>query len=321
MDLIIDGYLIDEPIMNILYKCKSELTNGKLSSIIDKGGWVSIPCPFHSDGLEQHNSCGVVSDPNSTLEYGVFNCFTCKTTGHLYELIGACFGYGELFGKSWLIKNFGKQVVGRQIDIPRIELKPKTQPIIANESILDTFQSWHPYMQKRKLTKNIVDTFKIKYDPNTQCIIFPVWDENNKYLFYTSRNVNYKQFNIPKDVEKPIYLMNYINSNNINKVVVCESQLDALRCYVMGVPAIALFGSSLTKYQKEILNRSGVRNYVLALDGDEAGKNGIEKFKKMIRKDVFIDVVDLPYDRDINDLSDEEFISLFKKYYKNLGEE
>lgn len=79
MELIIDGYIIDAPIMEILTECKKELTNGKLNSIIDNGTWVSITCPFHSGGKEHRNSCGVVSDSNSKLEYGTFNCFKGET--------------------------------------------------------------------------------------------------------------------------------------------------------------------------------------------------------------------------------------------------
>lgn len=315
MELIIDNYLIDEPIINILKKCKNELTNGKLSNIIDNGSWVSIPCPFHSDGHEKHNSCGVVSDPNSNLEYGTFNCFTCKQKGGLYHLIGACFGYSDNFGKQWLIKNFGKPIMTRKLEIPKIELPKKETIVYNNDSVLESFQSWHPYMKERKLTSAVIEKFKIKYDPNTQCIIFPVWDENGNYLFYTSRNVNYKMFNIPKGIEKPVYLLNFATSNDIKKLIVCESQLNALTCYSYGYPAIALFGSTLTNYQREILNHSGIRTYILALDGDEAGKNGITRFKEMIRKDVLVEVVNLPQGKDVNDLTQEEFTSLFKKYF------
>ncbi len=315
MELIIDGYLIDEPIINILYKCKSELTNGKLSSIIDKGSWVSVTCPFHSDGKERNNSCGIVSISNSSLEYGTFNCFTCKHTGNLYHFIGACFDLGDAYGKKWLISNFGKPLYDRQIKLDRIVLNQNKAKIKGDETILETFQSYHPYMTKRKLSKDVIENFKIKYDPKTESIIFPVWDEYGKYLFYTSRNVNYKGFNIPKDVDKPIYLLNFVLQQNINKVIVCESQINTLTCWSYGYPAIGLFGSSLTNYQQKILNRSGIRTYILALDGDEAGQNGIAKFKEKIRKDVIVEVVWLPQGKDINDLTKEEFELLFKKYY------
>lgn len=181
-----------------------------------------------------------------------------------------------------------------------------------NESILDTFQSYHPYMTKRKLTSEVISKFKIKYDPNSQCIIFPVWDENDNLLFLTSRNVNYKYYHLPKDIEKPIYLLNEINKLDIKEVVVCESQINCLTSWSYGIPAIALFGSTLTNYQRDILNKSSIRHYILALDGDDAGKKGVERFKKMIRKDVLVDVMEIPLNKDVNDLTYEEFM-----YYYN----
>lgn len=312
MELIIDGYIIDAPIMEILIECKKELTNGKLNSIIDNGTWVSITCPFHSGGKEHRNSCGVVSDPNSKLEYGLFNCFTCKEKGRLYHLIGGCFDESDEFGKRWLISKFGRKAYGVNLDLPKIELPKSETKTFLDESILDKFQSYHPYMTQRKLTSEVISKFKIKYDPQNQCIIFPVWDENDNLVFLTSRNVNYKFYHLPKDIDKPIYLLNFINKLDIKEVVVCESQINALTCWCYGIPAIALFGSTLTNYQRDILNRSGIRHYILALDNDDAGKKGVERFKDMVRKDVFIDTMEVPLNRDVNDLSYEEFM-----YYYN----
>lgn len=320
MELILDNYIIDTPIMEILTQCKKELTNGKLSNIIDNGTWVSIPCPFHSDGKEKNNSCGVVSDPNSRLIYGTFNCFTCKEKGGLAHLIGACFDEGDDYGKRWLISNFGKPLSSREFHLESIKLNRSEDKPILDESILDTFQKYHPYMTQRKLTNKVINDFKVRYDPNTKCIVFPVWDENDNLIFLTRRNVEWKQFYIPKGVDKPIYLLNYVKKFNIDTVVVVESQINCLTCWSYGVPSIALFGSSLTNYQRDILNRSNIRHYILALDNDDAGKKGVERFMSMIRKDVFVDVVEVPPNRDVNDLTKDEFEFYFRKYFRLEGE-
>ena len=77
MELIVDGYIIEEPILNILYKLRSELTNGKLSVIEQKDEYVRVTCPFHSEGHERHPSCSVYSG-DGDLVYGTFHCFTCN---------------------------------------------------------------------------------------------------------------------------------------------------------------------------------------------------------------------------------------------------
>lgn len=316
-ELYLDNYIIDAPIVDILEYCKSQLTNGKLSNIIDNGDWVSIPCPFHSNGRESHNSCGVVSDPNSELQYGLFNCFACGTKGTLVDLIAGCFECDKIKAKEWLIYHFGTLSYERTIDIPEIDLNSNLPTTTRDISELDTMENYHPYMTKRKLTPEVIDKFKIKYNPLNESIVFPVWDKNGNYLFYTSRNINYKSFHIPKNVTKPVYLLNFIIEQGIKCCVVCESQINAITCWTHGVPAIALFGCHLLDNQLEDLNSSGIRYYVLALDNDEKGNAGVVEFKKKIRKDVFVDVITVPEGKDVNDLTPEEFNMLFEDYVPN----
>ena len=63
-----------------------------------------------------------------------------------------------------------------------------------DESILDTFESYHPYMTKRHLTKDIIDKYKIRYDKDYKALVFPVWDINGNLKFLTRRSVENKQF-------------------------------------------------------------------------------------------------------------------------------
>ena len=161
-------------------------------------------------------------------------------------------------------------------------------------------------MWKRKLSKEVVDKFKIGYDPKTQSIIFPVWDEKNNLVLLTSRSVNSKAFYIEADKDKPVYLLNHIINENIKTVYVCESQINALTLWSWGYPAIALFGTG-SRYQYDILNRSPIRSYILCFDGDEPGDKGIKRFKSNIRKDVLISVKKIPRSKDVNDLDKEEF--------------
>lgn len=313
MDLIINGVLIDTPIIEILEKCKSELANGKLSNIEEKEGWVSVPCPFHSDGKESHNSCGVVSDPNSTKEYGSFHCFACGEIGRLPKFIAQCFNTDISYGEQWLIKNFGKVLEQRRYNLPPIELKPKYKPYNGlTERALDYLQSYHPYMTQRKLTREVTEKFKIKYDPSKQTIVFPVWDASGKYLFNTERSVVGKTFYVPKDVQKPVYLLNYILKNGITEVIVVESQINALTCYGYGLNAVALFGTG-DEYQYDLLNKSCIRHYYLAFDGDDAGYKAITRFMKYIRKDVLVDIVRIPYGEDVNSLDKNTFLRLLEE--------
>ena len=314
-DLIIDNHIIDTPIETILNQLKKELTNGKLSQIEKKGDNFSVTCPHHKLGKESRPSayvyCG--SDPN--IEYGYYHCFTCGEQGSLWHFVAECFDKDDNFGKKWLLNRFGDTFVESTIKFPDFELFQKNEVVQKNatqeinETLLDSYQSWHPYMAKRKLSREVCEKFKIKYDPQGEHIVFPCWDVNDNLVMCTRRSVHTKQFLIPKDVEKPVYLLNVVKRNNINEVTICESQINCLTLWGWGIPSCALFGTGTT-HQYEILNKSGIKHYYLCFDGDDAGDKGIRRFLKNIRKDVFVDIILMTRGKDINDLTQEEFDKL-----------
>ena len=312
-NLEFDGYTIDEDIETILRHVKSELTNGKLSYIQRKGDNVRVTCPVssHSGGKETNPDCNVYCAHSDDLQYGWFRCFACGTQGPLYSFVAHCFDSSEAYAKKWLIDNYGKKISNNVISLDSIDLTSKKKNDIIEETILDKYQSYHPYLQQRGISRHICEQFKVKYDTETKTIVFPVYDEYNKLVMLTRRSTERKMFLIPPDVEKPVYLLNEINKRGIKTVFVCESQFNALTCWEYGYPAVALFGTG-TSHQYDILNKSCIRHYILCLDGDEAGRKGTNKLLKNLRHDVFIDVVNMPSNKDVNDCSKEEFEKILK---------
>ena len=94
-------------------------------------------------------------------------------------------------------------------------------------------------------------------------------------------------------------------------VVICESVINALTCVGYGIPAVALFGTG-DEYQYEQLNKLEVRKFVIGLDPDKAGNKGAWKLKKALQGRVVTRLL-VPFGKDINDLSYEEFMSLQEK--------
>ena len=125
----------------------------------------------------------------------------------------------------------------------------------------------------------------------------------------TERSVNNKYFYITEDVIKPVYLLNFIKKENITTVYVVESQINALTLWSWGYPAIALIGTG-SPHQYEVLKKSGIRNYILCFDGDEAGDKGTNRFKKNMSSDVFISTKLITRGKDVNKLTKEEFDNL-----------
>lgn len=304
--------LITASITDVLYSVKRELKNGKLKDITPKGNNIVITCPIHKDGRERKPSCYIysVSGDEHTTE-GKCHCFTCGYVAEFPQLVADLFDESLDFAERWLIDKFGDVLVAKSAYLPPIELeKPKKKQVeYLDESVLLDYDWYHPYMWQRKLSKETVDKFRVGYDKDRDAITFPVYDENHKLAFVTARSVRTKRFWIPEGVLKPCYLLYDTIERKLDTVYLVESQINALTLHTWGFNGVALFGTG-TPDQYNILKKSGIRNFVLCFDGDEAGQKGARRFIKNMGKDSFITVVNMPAGKDINDLTREEFIKL-----------
>lgn len=308
MDLIINNKIINASIVDILKQLRAE-TEYKYFNYIDEHGTedIKVTCPFHKDGQERRASCHIYAKSDNPHIYkGTTHCFTCGKKVPLYTVVGYCFDKDDEFGKQWLVDRFGDILINEIEFLPEINLDKKENNEFLDESILNKYKYFHPYMFKRKLTEDIIKMFSVGYDAETNSIVFPVWNENDKLVALTRRSVNGKQFQLENNKNKSVYLLNFIKKWNITTVYVVESQINALTLWAWGYPAIALLGTG-SKYQYDILKKSGIRDYILCFDGDEAGDKGRDRFIKAMNTDVFISSKILPRGKDVNDLNKEDF--------------
>lgn len=320
-ELIIDNHVIKKNIRAILSKLKGELTNGKLADIRYTGDQVAVTCPYHNYGKESHPSCFIYIGDNEKIPWGTFHCFTCGQKGNLVKFIATAADRSEYYAKEWLKKNFTEKITNQNIlDIDKpIELYSmalqalKEVQTVVNEDILSLLQSWHPYMEQRHISKEIAERFQVKYDPKTESIVFPVKDKNGNLIFLTTRSIKEKKFHIDSSADKIVYLLYETIRNKYKQVIVVESQINALVSYSYGFPAVALFGAGTTKSQIEELNSTNILHYILMYDNDDAGRKGAERFKKLIRNDVFVTDIIMPKNKDVADCTKEEFWNILKE--------
>lgn len=311
--LNIDNKTISKPVLEIIYDIQNRLRNGKLQLIKVRNDNIRVQCPFHSNGLEKRPSADIyIGDSTDSVEYGHFHCFACGESHPFYVFVASCFNSSIDYAKQWLIDNYADGNIEATLDLPEIDLTPKKiKNNTLDEAILSTFESFSPYAAaERRISKEILDAFEVKYDPKTQCVVFPVRDEFGKLVMLTKRSVNSKMFFIDEDKEKPLYLLHYLLKNNIQKAMICESQIDALQAYSYGFPCVATIGS-LSDHQIDLINKSCIRVLYICFDNDIAGRRFTNKLLKNIRKDIF--VINVPIlisgKKDINDLTREEFYS------------
>ena len=186
------------------------------------------------------------------------------------------------------------------------------------EKELASYRLTVPYMYQRGLTDELIEKYDIGYDANfippgrkkpLPCITFPVKDLQGNVLFLCRRSVEGKFFHYPQGVEKSVYGI-YELPKNTKSVLVAESCLNALKACRFGYNAVALLGTG-TSHEIDQLKQLGVQEFVLCLDGDEAGQRGMEKLKNALRRVALVWTIKMPVDKDINDCTKEEFDALY----------
>ena len=322
----VNNHIITEDIYNILLELRKQLElKGikRFDKFVDSGNNIMTCCPFHKDGQERKPSFGIHKKD------GTCHCFGCGWAGSFSEMVSNCFGYNDLglYGSKWLIRNFLTiQIEEREnldLDFER-DKKENIKEYISEEE-LDSYRYIHPYMYKRRLTDEIIELFDIGYDKNTGCITFPVRDVSGNTLFIARRSVNTKYFNYPAGVDKPVYGLYEYNKHQYMsrawttsrewyqkglEIIICESMLDALTCWVYGKYAVALNGLG-NDLQFKQLNSMPCRKFILATDMDEAGLKARKRLKTVLNNKIATEYRwDLNIAKDINDMSKEYFDEL-----------
>lgn len=303
------------------------------------GDWYSIYCPFHNNGNEYHSSAGVLLHDqyrNGQLyPEGFWHCFACgaaytmhdaikellnshnvdlEVRSHIESLIGSdSTEYSDKLISPNIISILESRFALNDI---RSRLH-KTTTIVSEEELVQ-YRYTVPYMYERKLTDDIINRYDIGVDLHyipkytnreIPCITFPVRNTNGDTIYILRRAISLKRFYIPEDIEKSVYGI-YELPRNCKSVVVTESCFNALTSVRYGRPAVALLGTG-TPYQINQLKRLGVREFILGLDPDNAGRRATVRLKNAL-KDCAVcwQFEGIPEGKDINDLSEYEFNSL-----------
>ena len=322
--LIINNQAITASIHDIIQTLRLELLNvgvERFKDIKTSSSDLQVTCPIHRSkttgmvGMESSPSCGISLIQKGEHPPGTVHCFTCGYRTNLQTMVSNCFGYEDegKFGEKWLISRFLSIEIENRRDYLLDDELEETEIEYVSEEELKKYRFYHPYMYKRGLTNEIIARFDIGFDNsdmrNGGQITFPVCDEYGRCVFVAKRNVNNHYFHLPKGIDKPLYGLHLV-PKDCKSLVICESVFNCLSSVIYGRPAIALLGTG-SRYQIEQLKKLPIRHFILGLDPDEPGQKGREKLKANLSNKLFTDLI-IPQNKDINDLSKEEFDSLLE---------
>lgn len=328
MPCIIDNNkVVLTPIKDIINMLQQQLYVSHIDKLKDvqyKQLNARITCPIHKNGHENTPSCDILLQDKETINSfgekviipaGTVHCFGCGYNASLVKFIADCLNISYRKAIEWLLGFIDYELLEERRDIgedifssKKIYNNYNELPIITND-VLKEFDYYHPYMEQRKLTSDIIEKFEVGYYPKEDVLTFPVY-VNGLCLFVAKRKVKYKKFIMPKVEPKPIYGLDYVE--NEKEVYITESIINALTLWSYGLKAVALFGTG-SRYQIDLLNSTDIRKFILCLDGDEAGINGRNRLMKFLKNKI-VTYLDIPKDKDINDLSKEEFFKLNENF-------
>lgn len=212
-------------------------------------------CPWHKDTSGGHLYVNVFS--------GLYLCFSCGAKGSLDKMVD-----GE-------VPKATTTDLRERLDRMAERKKPlHTYP----EGWLRKYAIPHPFWtQERGLDPDIVDLFGLGFDPFSNRATMPLRDVQGRVLGVTFRRLDggTPKYLNPKGypIGRHLYGAWLLNDNH-RTVAVTEGQVDAIRCWQYGIPAVAAMGARLTPDQVSVLQHCGVRKVVLLLDNDNAGRKG-----------------------------------------------
>ena len=125
-----------------------------------------------------------------------------------------------------------------------------------------------------------------------------------------------KSKDIPKWSHQPVdlnigdYLYNYDNVKGESNIVITEGITDVWAFHEVELPAVCVFGSSISNEQYKLLLKTGA-NLILAFDGDKAGKKATENAIKMFKNKSNLYIISFDEGQDPENISREELIELY----------
>ena len=303
--------------------------------------YYSVYCPFHNNGQERKPSCGVVIHDEyrngRSYKSGSWHCFACGAYKPMSEAVTEILKSRSIkkTGIEWLNEN----IPGFEEDYEFESLIPdnlfedvnnkfalnyikehteKTTEYVSEEE-LARYRFTVPYMYERKLTDEVIEKYDVGVDlhwippgrkKEVPCITFPVRDEQGRTLFFCRRSIEGKMYSLPSGVTKPVFGLDVIPKGT-QSIIICESIINALTAEVYGYHAVALLGTG-NAYQINQLRRLGCREFILCMDGDEAGRKATTKLRRQLSNVAIIWSLPMPDGKDLNDLTKEEFDQLYE---------
>lgn len=254
--------------------------------------------PSHDD---QHPSMSYYDKGN------LVKCFSCGATYDLFDLIGIDYGLHEFKAqKAQAEALYPTGIIDKPLfanqAYPTTNTKNKSKAEAAMQSTNDNTASTTPaidpesfyqhihqttYFQDRGISQEVIDRFKLGYDPSTKQVIMPVKGE-----FYIRRSTdpmaqNKDRYRLPAGIKKELFNAEALSQKK--PVFITEGIIDALSIITAGHEALALpAATDINLLKDEIKKRieaQSLPELILCLDNDEAGQKAAHELSEYLKNE------------------------------------
>jgi len=255
--------------------------------------------PSHDD---QHPSMSYYDKGN------LVKCFSCGATYDLFDLIGIDYGLHEFKAqKAQAEALYPTGIIDKPLfanqAYPTTNTKNKSKAEAAMQSTNDNTASTTPaidpesfyqhihqttYFQDRGISQEVIDRFKLGYDPSTKQVIMPVKGE-----FYIRRSTdpmaqNKDRYRLPAGIKKELFNAEALSQKK--PVFITEGIIDALSIITAGHEALALPAATDInllgdEIKKQIEAKTVLPELILCLDNDEAGQKAAHELSEYLKNE------------------------------------
>lgn len=155
-----------------------------------------------------------------------------------------------------------------------------------SEDVLNRYRVNTSYwLEDRHLDQATIDLFQLGYDAISDAVTIPVRDINGHLYGVTRRFLSdvYKgaRYKYPYNfsASRNLFASWLSDTYNMSTVSMHEGAIDAMRLWKLGIPATALYGSSISPYHIRLLLEMGVKTVVYFGDSDSAGQRSKQRAK------------------------------------------
>lgn len=223
-------------------------------------GYARVRCPYHKDGKENKPSMSILLEPRGSMPAGTCHCFAC----------------GKVIDFDEMLRDLGYS--RKKVDASPRQLQPRKVTLTTTQ-ILHKSQlpfRYSAYLNARGISKETQERFKI-YEKD-KLVHMPIFTREGLYAYDCARSITSKKFFVESGATKSLWGIEEIDFTK--PIAVCESQIDALSFWEVGVQAVATLGADNIACLKQI--SSSVSTIILAFDPDNAGIQARQRAVKLL---------------------------------------